>query len=993
MATSVGIKMQMDGAAQFQADLKQITQKSKELAAEMKAAAAGEDNLADKQRILAAQMDNARAKIDKLTEKYRAQEKALQETKQQLEAAKKAYGEDSDQARKLTLEVTKQETALSKTKTEINKSTAELNKMEAQSKETTEETKDLTDAQEKAGQASAHISEGFTVLKGALANLAADGIRKAVDGFRDLMTSGPAFADEILTMASTTSLATDTLQELKYMSDLVDVDVSTVAGSMKKLTKNMDSARNGTGSAANAFKTLGVSVTDVHGNLRDNEDVFFDTIDALGGIENETERDALAMNIFGKSATDLNPMIEAGSDALKGFAEEAHDMGYVLDGNALRALGRVQDEFDRFKRQMESVKNQIAAGVAPAIERGMKRVQQIIASIDWNKVGKQIGKAFEALIDAFEWIVDNGSLIKGILTGIVTAMATQKIASFAQGIMTLASSLKAAMVAQEGFNVAANANPYMLLITVIVAAGAALMSWQKSLADATMEADKGYQATMRLTTSIEEHNAAIEETATAYAEQKASREESMNAGLAEMAHVQTLADELKTLTDENGRVADSDKARAQFILNELNGALGTEYTMTGNVIDQYSELQGAIDETIKKKQAEIVLQAQEEAYKQAIIGREGAEQQLYQATIDRINAENELAGVEARTQEILDEVSHGNTQHVSELDTLNARYKTLKGTLNTANKAYNKAADTVDQYAYDIESYTSNMTKALSGDYSTIEYKSWETAKAQGLASSEASRAVSTNATTAANAWMTNLGQMLTETTGKQIEFRDAGNGLVQMYANGIAQGQPMTQQQMQALNTKLQQEANKNYNNMKAAGSKNMEGMANGMKGSKWQTDNAIQNAVNSINSRAGSVNLWGTGQSIMSSLAGGLNYGANTVVYGALSALTANIPKWKGPQDLDKKLLTENGQIIMQSLVSGLKSGYSEVQNLLGGMTMDIGTYMNPRGASVVTDNRSNSYVINVYGAEGQDVQELADLVSERIQMTIERSEAVYA
>ena len=101
------------------------------------------------------------------------------------------------------------------------------------------------------------------------------------------------------------------------------------------------------------------------------------------------------MSLFGKSATELNPMIEAGSDALRDFSDEAHDMGYVLDKDALKALGRVQDEFDRFQRQMESVKNQIGAGVAPAIERGMKRIQQTVSNIDWTKIGRQIGKAFD----------------------------------------------------------------------------------------------------------------------------------------------------------------------------------------------------------------------------------------------------------------------------------------------------------------------------------------------------------------------------------------------------------------------------------------------------------------------------------------------------------------------------------------------------------------------------------------------------------------------
>ena len=969
MATSVGIKMQMDGAAQFQADLKQITQKSKELAAEMKAAAAGEDNLADKQRILAAQMDNARAKIDKLTEKYRAQEKALQETKQQLEQTKKEYGEDSDEARKLTLEVTKQETALSKTKTEINKATAELNKLEQQTDDTAQETHELADAQEKAGAVSEKISGGFTVLKGALANLAADGIRKVVDGFKDLMTAGPAFADEILTMSSQTSIATDRLQELAYMSDLVDVDVSTVAGSMKKLTKNMSSARGGTGAAADAFRTLGVSVTDVNGNLRDNEDVFFDSIDALGKMENETERDAVAMALFGKSATDLNPMIEAGSDALRGFAEEAHDMGYVLDDTSLRSLGRVQDEFDRFNRQMEAVKNQIAAGVAPAIERGMKRIQQVIASIDWKKVGEQIGNAFNALIDALEWIVDNGALVKSLLTGIVAAMAANKVATFVQAIGGMIKGLQGAEVAQKGLNAAMNANPYTLLITAIVACGAALISWQKSLADAAEAADYDLQSTKRLIEGIEEHNTAIQENADAYNELRASREESVNAGLAETAHIQGLSTELSSLADANGVVADKDKARAQFILNELNKALGTEYELTGNQISNYQELAGSIDQVIQKKQAEIILQAQEEAYTQAIINKDQAERNLAQAVQDRITLENEAADVWTRQQTILAEVQAGNTEHMNELYGLATRYSELQTELENTNTAYQTAADQVDQYTYDVSAYTDNMTAALNGDYDQIQYKSWETAKAEGTATNQASTEVARNATNATNTWMTQLGQMLTQTTGMNWEFKDAGNGMVQAYVNGQKQGEAVPANQVKAMGQQMHTQMVQVKRTMNSDGQYAAQGVGNGI--------------------ASGSGYAYGQ----MSSFASGL---ANTF---------KNLFKISSPS----KLMAEYGGFMVKGVAEGIIKNQNTAigaverfsDNLqsafdpnLGDISTNMGSFVMPsRSGSMITDNRSSSYVINVYGAEGQNVNELADAVADRIQMNIERNGAVYA
>lgn len=763
-----------------------------------------------------------------LAQKHEALQRAISQTRDKLNLLKEA--EEKLKAEMVDGGTEEQQRQLAALQREIISTEKNLEKYENQLNDTEGETKDLTRAEEQAEQATGKMKEGFTVLKGALANLVADGIRKAVDGFKDLMTAGPAFADEIMTMSKTTGIATDELQELSYMSGLVDVDLSTVASSMKKLTKSMDSARGGTGSAAEAFKTLGVSVTDVNGNLRDNEDVFYDAIDALGKMENETERDALAMKLFGKSATDLNPMIEAGSDAMRGFAEEAHEMGYVLDNDALEALGRVQDEFDRFGKQMESVKNQIAAGVAPAIEKGMKKLSDVIKKIDWKKVGEQMGNAFNALIDALDWLVQNGAMVKAILSGIVGALAVQKVAQFVQVVQTMITALKAATIAQEGMNAAANANPYVLLATAIVACGAALISWQKSLADAAEAANYDLQATRQLIDSVEEHNAAIQENADAYNELRETREKSMNAGLAEVAHVQSLSDELKTLADANGVVADKDKARAQFILNELNNALGTEYTLTGNQISNYQQLAGSIDEVIRKKQAELILKAQEEAYTAAIIGRQDAELQLAQATTDLINLENEQAEVYARQQEILAEVKNGNTEHINELYDLATRYSELQTEIDNTNAAYQTAADQVDQYTYDVTAYTDNMTAALSGDYDKIQYKSWETAKAEGTATSQASKEVSANARNATNSWMGELGTMLSETTGMNVEFKDAGHGMVQAYVNGEKQGEAAPANQVKAMGQKMHTQMTQIQRTMQSDGSYAAQGVGTGI-------------------------------------------------------------------------------------------------------------------------------------------------------------------
>lgn len=909
-----------------------------------------------------------------LAQKHEALQRQVTQTRDKLDLLKQAEEELKKQmVDGGTEEQKKQLAALQR---EIISTERSLDNYEGQLNETSNETKELARSTEQADQATEKMKGGFTALKGAMANLIADGIRKAVDGFKELMTAGPAFADEILAMSSTTSLATDTLQELSYMSGLVDVDVSTVAGSLKKLTKNMDSARNGTGSAADAFSTLGVSVTDMNGNLRDNEDVFYDTIDALGKVENETERDALAMKIFGKSATDLNPMIEAGSDKLRGFAQEAHDMGYVLDGDALEALGRVQDEFDRFGKQMEGVKNQIAAGVAPAIERGMKKLSDVVKRIDWEKVGEQIGNAFNALIDALEWIVDNGALVKSLLSGIVAAMAANKIATYVQHIISLTKALQAAMIAQESMNAAAKANPYVLLASAIVACGVALISWQKSLADAAEAADYDLQSTKRLIEGIEEHNTAIQENADAYDELRASREESVNAGLAETAHIQSLSDELEGLADANGVVADKDKARAQFILNELNKALGTEYQLTGNQISNYQELAGSIDQVIQKKRAEIILQAQEEAYTQAIINKDQAERDLAQAVSDRITLENEAADVWTRQQTILAEVQAGNTEHMNELYGLATRYSELQTELENTNTAYQTAADQVDQYTYDVAAYTDNMTAALNGDYDQIQYKSWETAKAEGTATNQASTEVARNAESASTAWMTNLGQMLTQTTGMNWEFRDAGNGMVQAYVNGQQQGEKVPATQVKAMGEKMHQEMIHIQKDMHTDGRYAAEGVGNGIESGSGYAGTKMSNfatgLANTFKSlfkiESPSKVMAGFGRYIVQGVAQGITK-EEGIAIGAVEGLATDMQNAFNP---------------------AFNGNYSEIVN---GMGLFGSTGTGSVSENMANNMTSNAVTINVYGAEGQNVNALADEVIDRLQQTIIGSEAVYA
>ena len=181
-------------------------------------------------------------------------------------------------------------------------------------------------------------------------------------------------ADDLNTLSKVTGIGTDRLQKYGYAADLVDVSVESIAKANKKLAKNAYSAANGSKSQAAAFDKLGVSVTDSNGELRDSEDIFQDTLKALGTMTNETERDALAQQLMGKSAAELNPLIKDGGETYKQVSEtlKKYDLDYV-DQETLNKANKFNDELDTMKLigsvALAQVGSQLAAYLAPVLEK------------------------------------------------------------------------------------------------------------------------------------------------------------------------------------------------------------------------------------------------------------------------------------------------------------------------------------------------------------------------------------------------------------------------------------------------------------------------------------------------------------------------------------------------------------------------------------------------------------------------------------------------
>ena len=190
------------------------------------------------------------------------------------------------------------------------------------------------------------------------------------------------WADDINTMSQKYSIGTGELQKYSAAAKLVDTDVETIAKSHVRLEKAMYSAQQGGSSAEKAFQALGVQYKNADGSLRESDAVWQDTIKALGTMSNESERDALAMQLMGKSASELNPLIEDGGETYKRLAETMQQYGLdFIDQDTLDRANQFNDELDTIKAiglvSLQNLGAQLAEYLAPALQQVVEWVGKL----------------------------------------------------------------------------------------------------------------------------------------------------------------------------------------------------------------------------------------------------------------------------------------------------------------------------------------------------------------------------------------------------------------------------------------------------------------------------------------------------------------------------------------------------------------------------------------------------------------------------------------
>jgi len=442
----ISLGIQVDGEKTFNDAIKAIDAQIKSFGAGIDTATASMDKMgggaeasAKKTALLSETIQTLHQKLDILNEQYQRGQARLEELKKSLDAAKASS--DPNEIDKATNAYNSQVKTLATLQTNIEKTNAALITANKDYKDATSITLKLKDAWETVQKTWNKLSHNVVIDKvkkvssatidatAEITKYVAEAAVQAGQYIFDLTTEAGKYADTMLTLADTSNVDVINLQKWEYASQFVDTEVSTITGTLTKLTKNMadgaaktetlingyelkqeeafekldelykkrnaaiedgdkkaiasaneaiekqkevinkinEQLNNASSDMDKAFAKLGVSTKTASGQLKDAETVFWEVIDALGNIDNETERDALAMTLLGRSAKDLNPLIKAGSDAFKALGDEAESAGLILSEDAMSALGEVDDAMNRVNSTISGLKKTVAVMFAPAI--------------------------------------------------------------------------------------------------------------------------------------------------------------------------------------------------------------------------------------------------------------------------------------------------------------------------------------------------------------------------------------------------------------------------------------------------------------------------------------------------------------------------------------------------------------------------------------------------------------------------------------------------
>jgi len=275
-------------------------------------------------------------------------------------------------------------------------------------------------------------------LKGVGIGMAAVGTAAIGMGIASVKQFADA-GDEVQKMALKTGFSTEALSELRHAADLSGTSLTGLGTGLRKMSTFVVDVKDNLSTATDTLDRLGLSASDIEGLAP--EEMFNKLTMAISAIEDPLIKADAAQQIFGKTGTDMLPMLADGAEGLAAMRQEAHDLGLVFDQEAADSAANMNDSITRLQGAFTGLMNQIAKALIPVIEPLIKVFTELVKALPIDEIAELIGSLLpplaKILVELFDAIPFE-LMVKFVMSVLKPVMTLLKgILSLLSPILTL----------------------------------------------------------------------------------------------------------------------------------------------------------------------------------------------------------------------------------------------------------------------------------------------------------------------------------------------------------------------------------------------------------------------------------------------------------------------------------------------------------------------------------------------------------------------------
>lgn len=459
--------------------LKLVSDQYKQYQDAVKQSAAEHAQLGEKLENAKEKLASIEAQCGKNSKEYEEQKKAVDDLQKQYDESTKAQDNNKKSLSQLAVQ-------MNNAQADVNKTTKEIDNLGKESDDSAKQVDDLSKKMGDADGASKKLNDGFTVLKGTMANLASQAISKVVDGFKglvggavDYQKSMEYYTTSFTVMTGSADKASETVKKLADIGATTPFDMPQLAD------------------ATSLLMNFGFSADDAVDSMMMLGDISQGNADKLNTIARAYGKMNSAQKV---SLESINMMIDAGFNPLQEISEKTGESMQSLYDRVSKGKMSVDEITESMKRSTseggkyfqsmdaqsqtldgrlstlsDTVNSKLGEALQPILQKAadewIPNITNAIDNMDIDSVVSIIDDILSGVGDLFGYITDNGDTIISLVAGIGSAMATWKVASMINGVVTAIKAFKAAnegaSVAQALLNAVMNANPIMLVVTLL----------------------------------------------------------------------------------------------------------------------------------------------------------------------------------------------------------------------------------------------------------------------------------------------------------------------------------------------------------------------------------------------------------------------------------------------------------------------------------------------------------------------------------------------